>query len=216
MKSIRSRSLASFAMLPLSLAALSVEAENVEAGAPPADAPAAPAAGAAAEARKRAPAANFLPIVRGRLPLLFVHALRFDKVLLALGNKDAATKFATSVGKVFDIRKNRNFAYITESYKPSAEDVTAAEAWIAQVGGQNAKGQPASGDKVLMQRVLDEYKARGLATADDVAALTAARGQARKTAEPAAGAASTPAATLPGATEATQTAAAGAADDLLS
>lgn len=126
-------------------------------------------------ARKRAAAANFLPIVRGRLPLLFVHALRFDAVLNALSTKDAATKFGTSVGKVFDIRKGRNFAYITADFKPSAEDVAQAEAWIAQVGGANAKGLTANGDKNVMQATLDQYKAQGLASVEESAKFAAVR-----------------------------------------
>ena len=164
---------------------------------------------ATAEARKRAPAANFLPIVRGRLPLLFVHAIRFDKVLNAMGNKDLASKFATSVGKVFDIKKGRNFAYVTEDFKPSAEDVSAAEAWIAQVGAENAKGLATVGDKTLMQSTLDQYKANGLATAEEVAKFSAARTATRVATPKAPGAAA--ASTAEGATTS-----AGSADDLLS
>jgi hypothetical protein len=130
---------------------------------------------AAAEARKRAPAANFLPIVRGRLPLIFVHAIRFNAVLNAMGNKDLATKFGTSVGKVFDIKKGRNFSYVTAGFKPTAEDVAAAEAWIAQVGGQNSKGLSAAGDKSVLQSTLDEYKGKGLATPEEAAKQATAR-----------------------------------------
>lgn len=132
---------------------------------------------AQAAERKRAPATNFLPIVRGRLPLVFVHALRFDEVLLKMGNKDAATKFATSVGKVFDIRKNRNFTYVGADWKPTAEDIDAAEGWISQIGTRNAKGVSATGDATLMKQVLDQYKARGLATATEAAAQAAAKPQ---------------------------------------
>jgi|ERR1700756_136634 len=128
---------------------------------------------------KRAAASNFLSIVRGRLPLIFVHALRFDKTLLAMSNKDAASKFATSVGKVFDIRKNRNFSYVGEAFKPTAEDVTAAQGWVDAVGAENAKGLKAVGDKTLMQNVLDTYKAAGLATAEEAAAFASARGATR-------------------------------------
>lgn len=170
----------------------------------------------AAEARKRAAAANFLPIVRGRLPLLFVHAVRFDKVVNAMSNKDLATKLATSVGKVFDIKKGRNFAYVLESFKPSADDVTAAKAWIEQVGATNAKGLNAAGDKTFMQGVLDQYMGSGLATAEEVAAFTATRGATRvktERAPKAAGEAHTHSRATDGAT---QTASAGSADDLLS
>lgn len=171
---------------------------------------------AAAEARKRAAASNFLPIVRGRLPLLFVHAIRFDKVLNAMGNKDLASAFATSVGKVFDIKKGRNFGYVNAEFKPSAEDIAAAENWIAQIGAQNAKGLSAQGNKQLLQNTLDEYKARGLASAEEVAALSAARTASRPAAKTAGAKAD---ASLPATgvkAEGTQTAAAGSADDLLS
>lgn len=168
---------------------------------------------AAAEARKRAAASNFLPIVRGRLPLIFVHAVRFDKVLNAMSNKDLGTKLATSVGKVFDIKKGRNFGYVTEGFKPTAEDVASAESWIAQVGAQNAKGQNAQGDKTLMQKILDEYKERGLASAEEAAAQSAARTVTRKASAPAAGDANKT--TLPSAGESVQATSDAAAASLL-
>jgi hypothetical protein len=170
---------------------------------------------AEATAAKRAAASNFLPIVRGRLPLIFVHALRFDKTLLAMSNKDAASKFATSVGKVFDIRKNRNFGYVTEGFKPTAEDVTAAQGWIDAVGAENAKGLTAAGDKTLMQNTLDQYKAAGLATAEEAAAFSAARGATRVVGEKKAPTASSGAPAAPG--EGVQiSTSAKTADDLLS
>lgn len=165
---------------------------------------------AAAEARKRAAASNFLPIVRGRLPLVFVHAIRFDAVLKAMSNKDLCTKFATSVGKVFDIKKGRNFGYVNEGFKPTDEDIKAAEAWIAQVGGQNAKGLATVGDKAVMQSTLDAYKARGLATVEEAAAFSAQRTSTRVKSDKSAA----PAAVAAGG-EAVQ-ATAGASDDLLS
>jgi hypothetical protein len=134
----------------------------------------------AVEKAKRAAASNFLPIVRGRLPLIFVHAVRFDKVLNSMGNKDLAAKFGTSVGKIFDIKKGRNFAYVTEGFKPTGEDVAAAKTWINQVGAANAKGLNATGDKTLMQTTLDAYEARGLATAEDAAAFAAAKAKAKE------------------------------------
>lgn len=183
------RSLTSFAAPAMLAAVCSMDAEVAEAGGATAEALATATAAAAAETRKRAAAANFLPIVRGRLPLVFVHAVRFDPTIGAMGNKDIATKFGTSVGKVFDIKKGRNFAYINAEYKPSAEDLAAAQAWIDQVGAQNAKGLSAVGDKALMTTVLEQYKSGGLATAEDIAKLTAARGAARtvKAAAPATG-----------------------------
>lgn len=205
------RLLTSFAALA-ALSLLTVEDGMAEAGgATPEALAAAGESAAAGEARKRAAAANFLPIVRGRLPLVFVHAVRFDPVIGAMGNKDTASKFATSVGKVFDIKKGRNFGYITADYKPSAEDLAAAQAWIDQIGAENAKGLSAIGDKALMTTVLEQYKAGGLATAEDIAKLTAQRGSTRaaKATAPVTG-------VLAAKAEGTQAVAAGAADDLLS
>ena len=202
------RLLTSFATAIAVLGMCNAEAETVEAGGATPEALAAAGAAAAVEtAKKRAAAANFLPIVRGRLPLVFVHAVRFDPVIGAMGNKDTASKFATSVGKVFDIKKGRNFGYITADYKPSAEDLAAAQAWIDQVGAENTKGMSAMGDKSLMTTVLEQYKAGGLATAEDIAKLTAQRASSRP---------AKVTGSLPVTTKAETTAAAGAADDLLS
>lgn len=209
MKSNRTKLLTAFALA--ALPSLFAEDANAAAATGGGD----PAAGAAAEAaRKRAPASNFLPIVRGRIPLIFVHAVRFDKVLNAMGNKDLATKFATSVGKIFDIKKGRNFAYVTEGFKPTAEDLAAAEGWIKQVGEKNSKDLAAAGDKSLMQKTLDAYKERGLATAEEAAAFSASRTVVRKPAENKGAAA--PAAAAGAASEGAQAAASGKADDLLS
>lgn len=125
--------------------------------------------------RKRAEATNFLAIVRGRFPLLLVHAVRFDEVLGKMGNKDVAAKLATSVGKVFDIRKGRNFAYLTKEWKPTASDVTDAKAWAEQIGGTNAKGLTATGDKSLVTKIVEQYEASGLATAAEAEAFAASK-----------------------------------------
>lgn len=169
----------------------------------------------AAEARKRAPAANFLPIVRGRLPLIFVHAIRFNKVLKVMGNKDLANKFGTSVGKVFDIKKGRNFGYVTAEFKPTAEDVAAAESHITQAGAANAKGLTALGDKMVMQTTLDEYKGAGLATAEQAAAQSASRTVARAPRDPSAPKAPRKPKAEKAEGGAVQANAAGSADDLL-
>lgn len=203
MKNARNRTL--FTALTSAVKTLNVDGEaEQEAGG---------ATGTDSEGRKRAPASNFLPIVRGRLPLLFVHALRFDDVLSKMGTKDAAVKFATSVGKVFDIRKNRNFAYVGADWRPTTDDISAAEAWIAQVGATNAKGVAAAGDKTLMQQTLDAYKARGLASAAEAAAQAAARPKSNFVkAEGTAGGAPKAGKPPKGAKPSTQT---GSADDLL-
>lgn len=117
--------------------------------------------------RRRAPKTNLLNIARGRLPLLFVHAIRFKET--AGTNAEIAKKYATSVGKVFDIKKGRNFEYVTEAFKPSAEDVKAAQAWIVEAekfGGD--KG--GLGDMVASYKVATPEEAKAQSDA-----ITAAR-----------------------------------------
>lgn len=97
-------------------------------------------AGGTTEKRKRAPKTNLLDIQRGRLPLALVAAVRFVEPA-EVSNNDLAKKYGTSVGKIFDIRKGRNFSYIDSAFKPSSEDLKAAEVWAkgaAQHGGDEA------------------------------------------------------------------------------
>jgi hypothetical protein len=174
-------------------AAAAKSTDNAQTAASTASTPAADGAAASGETpaqaaeRKRAPAANFLPIVRGRLPLIYVFAVRFDDTLKAMGNKDLAAKLGTSVGKVFDIKKGRNFAYVGAGFKPTAEDVSAAKAWAEQVGTKNAKGVGATGDKDLMLKIVADAEKRGLATAAEAAAFSAERTASRPSKAPAAG-----------------------------
>ena len=49
-------------------------------------------------------------IIQGRMPVAVVHLARFGNTK-ALATKDMAAQFGTTVGKVDDIKKNRNFAY---------------------------------------------------------------------------------------------------------
>ena len=124
--------------------------------------------GAAPEKKKRAPKTNLLDIVRGRMPLACVAAIRF-KEPAEVSNGDLAKKYGTSVGKVFDIRKGRNFGYVTDTYKPSEEDFKAAEAWAKQAAQHG-------GDEAAVMAAVDKL---GRATAEEAAAqaekITAAR-----------------------------------------
>lgn len=115
------------------------------------DASAAPAA-----TKTRAPKNpdNVLNIINGRLPYPLVHLIRFGETG---SNADVAKKYGTSVGKVFDIKKGRNFGYIDQAYKPSAEEMTAARAWIET--GKTTKGQTlkeAGGDPDGIKAALDK------------------------------------------------------------
>jgi len=111
---------------------------------------------AAGEPRKRAPKTNLLDIVRGRMPLACVAAVRFQEKA-EVSNNDVAKKFGTSVGKIFDIRKGRNFGYITADYKPSDEDFKAAEAWAKEAAKHG-------GDEAAIMALVDKL---GKASADE-------------------------------------------------
>jgi hypothetical protein len=125
----------------------------------------------AAEGRKRAEAANFLPDrpwppaadLRAR------HALR----------RRPSTRWATRTSRPSSRRRSarcstsRRAATSATSTPIQArpEDIAAAESWIVNaIGTENVKGLTATGDKSLLQKVVDEYKERGLASAEEAAA----------------------------------------------
>ena len=85
--------------------------------------------------KTRAPKTNLLDIARGRLPLLFVHAIRFTEDA-AVTTAALAKKYGTSVGKVFDIRKGRQ-----------AHQGPAAQAWTGPPpqGGHDPHSSQAPG-----------------------------------------------------------------------
>lgn len=122
---------------------------------------------AGAEKAKRAPKNpdNILDIINGRLPLALVFLIRFKETGTTA---ERAKKFGTSVGKVFDIVKGRNFGYIDATYKPSTDELAAAKAWCET--GKTAKGKSlkeAGGDP---DAIMVAVNALGVATAEEVAA----------------------------------------------
>lgn len=62
-------------------------------------------------------------IIRGRMPAAMVYVIRF----LAEGSdSELAKTYATTNGKISDIKKGRNFGYITEGVKFSQEEIDKA------------------------------------------------------------------------------------------
>jgi len=108
---------------------------------------------ATAEKKVRAPKdpAKALDIINGRMPLPLVYCIRFKEAADAKASA-IAKEYGTSVGKAFDIRKGSNFGYITESYKPSAEELAAARAFIttgtSQVSGKTLSALGGAPDKI--------------------------------------------------------------------
>jgi len=107
-------------------------------------------------------------IVRGTMPRPLVYLIRFGEK----GNKEAdiAKRYGTTSGKVADIIKNRNFAYIDEDYKPTEDDKEAAIKWLKQVPGY---------DEVGTDEVVSAVERMQSATESDAAALTEKRAAAR-------------------------------------
>lgn len=71
-------------------------------------------------------------IVRGTIPRALVYLIRFQEPKDAK-EADIAKKYGTTNGKVADILKNRNFAYIDGDFRPTQEDKDAAVKWLKQV-----------------------------------------------------------------------------------
>lgn len=113
-------------------------------------------------------------IIRGRMPVAVVALARFGST------KDSATKaqadaFGTTVGKIDDIRKNRNFAYVTAEFKPTAGQKADGIAWLER----HPAGRP--------EALIAELQAMPEATAEEASAFeatrSASRGQSEKKAD---------------------------------
>lgn len=128
--------------------------------------------------------AEKVEIIRGRMPLAIVALIKFGEAELSDGA--CAAKYRTTNGKVSDVRKDRNFGYVTEAYVPSEADIAKAIKYADQLD--------------------DKSVAEGLskmtpATDEQVAAFDASRKSTRKTSKPAAPAADVSEAELDGLTE---------------
>jgi hypothetical protein len=110
-------------------------------------------------------------IIRGRMPIAVVAQVRFG------ANKDGAVKalatlYGTTVGKIDDIKKNRNFAYVTDAFKPTAAQKAEGIAWLQK---------HVAFDKGAVDALIVELEKAEEPTAEEAAAFsavkTAARGQ---------------------------------------
>ena len=100
-------------------------------------------------------------IIRGRMPVAVVALARFGSVK-DKSTKEAADALGTTVGKVDDIRKNRNFAYVTADFRPTEQQKADGIAWLER--------HPTGA-----QALIDELKAVEVATAEQAQAFEAAR-----------------------------------------
>jgi len=128
------------------------------------------AAEVAAEAPKKEK--QLIPnITRGRMPIAVVAQVRFgDQKNEA--TKALATMFGTTVGKIDDIKKNRNFAYVTAAFRPTQAQKDEGIAWLQK---------HVDFEKGSVDKLINELEATEVATTEEAAAFesvrVAARGQ---------------------------------------
>lgn len=116
-----------------------------------------------------APAVAKKAIINGRMPVAIVALARFGNTK-GEATKILADKFGTTVGKIDDIKKNRNFAYVTNDFKPTQAQKDEGISWL--------KRHPAY-DAQNVDALIIELEAWPTATAEDAAAFEAVRVAAR-------------------------------------
>ena len=111
------------------------------------------------------------PIINGRMPVAVVAQIRFgnDK---AEPTKVLAEKYGTTVGKIDDIKKGRNFAYVTADFAPTQEQINEGLEWLQR----HPKYADGSVDKIIV-----ELENTPVATEEQAKAFELARGAARGT-----------------------------------
>lgn len=122
-------------------------------------------------------AAAPVEIIRGRMPVAVVYLARYGNKK-GEATKTKADKFGTTVGKIDDIAKGRNFAYVTEAFRPTQEMKDQALEWLKRHPHYDAQN---------VDELVNELDAIPVATAEEAAAFeaarVAARGQTPKTKE---------------------------------
>lgn len=108
-------------------------------------------------------------IINGRMPVAVVAQIRFgnDK---GESTKVLADKYGTTVGKIDDIKKNRNFAYVTADFKPTEDQKEAGINWLKTHPYYDAAG---------VDKLITELEATPVASAEEAAAFEATRVAAR-------------------------------------
>lgn len=105
----------------------------------------------------KAPAKPKVDIIRGRMPVAMVYTVRFGK--LAEGGANCQRLFATTVGKIYDIEKNRNFSYVTEEVKFTQAQIDEGIEWIGHHPMFDEEGAQMVADYLNALPVADEAAA---------------------------------------------------------
>jgi hypothetical protein len=104
-------------------------------------------------------------IIRGRMPIAIVYAVRFGELRDGkIG--DLAKQFGTTIGKITDIKKGSTFGYLGSSFKPTQLQKDDAIAWL--------KKHVAYEDGAV-DIIINEVEAMDVATAEETAAFEATR-----------------------------------------
>ena len=111
------------------------------------------------------------PIINGRMPVAVVAQIRFgnDK---GETTKVLAQKYGTTVGKIDDIKKNRNFGYVTADFAPTQAQIDEGLEWLQR----HPNYKDGSVDSVIL-----ELENTPVATEEQAKAFELARGAARGT-----------------------------------
>ena len=114
-------------------------------------------------------------IIQGRMPVAVVHLLRFGNSKGG-ATKELAVKFGTTVGKVDDVKKNRNFAYVVEDTRFTQAQIDEGCEWLKRHPKYDESGADALVVELEGYTVATDEEAKAFE-----AARTAARGQPTKT-----------------------------------
>lgn len=108
-------------------------------------------------------------IINGRMPVAVVAQIRFGNNK-ADATKDLAPLYGTTAGKIDDIKKGRNFAYVTADFRPTQAQKDEGVAWLQR----HPKFKDGAVDGPIV-----ELENTGAATNDEAASFEAARVAAR-------------------------------------
>lgn len=135
------------------------------------------------ETKTAAPAEKKMAdIARGRMPLAIVALIKFNEA--GATTAALAAKYRTTVGKVSDIQKDRNFNYITKEFAPTAQMKDDAKAFVKGFPDEKVIIAQIDGMKIATEeqaKAFDEIKKRS--RPGRKAAETAASPEAGKAAE---------------------------------
>ena len=108
-------------------------------------------------------------IINGRMPVSVVAEI-LNNNNKGDATKDLAAMYGTTVGKIDDIKKNRNFAYVGADFKPTQEQIDQGLEWLKR----HPKWSTGEVDKIIT-----ELETTPVATAEEAAKFEADRVAAR-------------------------------------